>query len=216
MPDNEKTKTKELDEQTIKKEMEEFIKSKGYSAKDINSNVSKFANDFLKYLEDRGYDYKNLPDVNINFEQEHVDTPKKRKKRITKISEELNEQENLDFTVFLNTTEMTPGLVCYVVESIAPTDKVPYVTYKPAPRIITQIHDSGVNQGTLFFSYSHRIVYSTITKIPQVISEEEVIYSPLTKSHAEYICKLLNIQSKQTYMNCIKQISMANNKQIIK
>ena len=37
------------------------------------------------------------------------------------------------------------------------------------------------------------------------MSEDEVIYSPLTKEHADYICLLLNIQSKQVYTKYLKE-----------
>ena len=70
--------------------------------------------------------------------------------------------------------------------------------------------------GTTFFTFSHRIVKpQSITKGEkdfQVISEEDVIYSPLTKAHAEYICKLLNLQSKRLYEKNLLKITNQQNK----
>ena len=122
--------------------------------------------------------------------------------KITKISEDLN---NLrwDFTLYTDTTKLLPGFIVYIIGKREPTKDKPYVTYKPEPRVIASIHDSGVNGGTVFFTYSHEVIKpQSITKSDkdfQIISEDDVIYSPLTKGHAEYICRLLNLQSKRLY-----------------
>ena len=136
--------------------------------------------------------------------------------KITKISEDLN---NLpwDFTLYTDTTKLLPGFIVYIVGKREPTKEKPYVTYKPEPRVITSIHDSGVNGGTVFFTYSHSVIKpQSITKGEkdfQIISEDGVIYSPLTKGHAEYICKLLNLQSKRLYeKDLLKIVNQQNQK----
>jgi len=158
--------------------------------------------EFEKFLKKKGYDLS----VKAEVEEEPSRVPLHRK-RIRKISEDLNSQE-WGFEIFTDTTMMVPGLVVYVIEEVEPTDKKPYVTYKPAPRIITEIHDNGVNKGTMFLTYVHRVSTKpdfNKRRDEQVIADKELIYSPLTKPHAEYICKLLNLQSKQTYLQNVKK-----------
>ena len=117
--------------------------------------------------------------------------------------------------MYTDTTKLLPGFIVYVVGKREPTKDKPYITYKPEPRVIASIHDSGVNGGTVFFTYSHRVVKpQSITKNEtdfQVIAEEDVIYSPLTKGHAEYICKLLNLQSKRLYEKNLLKIKNKEN-----
>lgn len=132
--------------------------------------------------------------------------------KVTKLSEELNGSD-WDFPIYTDTTKLLPGFIVYVVGKRAPTKEKPYVTYKPEPRVVSSIHDSGVNGGTVFFTYTHQIVkqpcFSNKKEIDfQVIAEEDTINSPLTKGHAEYICKLLNLQSKRLYE---KQLVKFNN-----
>ena len=75
------------------------------------------------------------------------------------------------------------------------------------PRVITQIHDSGVNGGTIFFSYNHKFIKADqIADTYKVVSEDEIIYSPLTEQQADYICRLLNTQSRKIYQQKMKQI----------
>ena len=135
---------------------------------------------------------------------------------VTKLSEELNNSD-WDFPVYVDTTKLLPGFIVYVIGKRPPTEGKPYITYKPEPRVVSSIHDSGVNGGTVFFTYSHRIEKAqSITKGEkdfQVTAEEDVIYSPLTKAHAEYICRLLNLQSKRLYeKNLLKIIEKYNQK----
>lgn len=136
--------------------------------------------------------------------------------KVTKLSEELNDC-NWDFTLYFDTTKLVPGFIVYVVGTRPPTTEKPYVTYKPEPRVIFSIHDSGVNGGTVFFTYSHRIEKpQSITKGEkdfQVVSEVDIIYSPLTKEHAERICKLLNLQSKRLFEKNLLKIKEQQNQQ---
>lgn len=202
-------KKKTLTREVIEIELDAFMRKNNYTLDDLNNDPDTFEDEFARYLQDQGYPLKS-GELSFNMESRVKKIPKK----ITKISEELNEYE-WDFPIFTDTTKMLPGFVCYVVVQVAPTDKKPYVTYKPAARVITQIHDSGVNQGTTFFTYSHQVVRTFIDTKPTVISEEEVIYSPLTKEHAEYMCKLLNAQSKKLYKECLKQQNTMSREKII-
>lgn len=134
--------------------------------------------------------------------------------KVTKLSEELNDAA-WNFPVYADTTKLLPGYIVYIIGQRQPTKEKPYVTYKPEPRVVSSIHDSGVNGGTTFFTFSHRIEKpQSITKSEtdfQIVSEEDIIYSPLTKAHAEYICKLLNLQSKRLYeKNLLKIINKQN------
>ncbi len=137
--------------------------------------------------------------------------------KITKLSEELNEIV-WRIPVYTDTTKLLPGYIVYIIGKRKPTKEKPYVTYKPEPRVISYIHDNGVNGGTTFFTFSHRIEKSqSITKDEtdfQVVSEEDVIYSPHTKFMAEYICKLYNLQSKRLYVK--ELLKLANQNQKIK
>ena len=124
--------------------------------------------------------------------------------KVTKLTEDLNNAPwAWNFAMYIDTTKLAPGVIVYVIGKRQPTDKKPYVTYKPEPRVVSSIHDSGVNGGTVFFTYTHKIENpQSITKSEKdfnIVSDEDVIYSPLTKDHAEYICKLLNLQSKRLY-----------------
>ena len=124
--------------------------------------------------------------------------------KVTKLTEDLNNARwAWNFAMYIDTTKLSPGVIVYVIGKRQPTDKKPYVTYKPEPRVVSSIHDSGVNGGTVFFTYTHKIEKpQSITKSEKdfyIVSDEDVIYSPLTKDHAEYICKLLNLQSKRLY-----------------
>ena len=135
--------------------------------------------------------------------------------KVTKLSEDLNDY-NWNFFRWGDTTALAPGVIVYVLGTRGPTKEKPYITYKPEPRVITSIHDNGVNGGTMFFTYTHEIVRpQSITKGEnefQVVSTEEVIYSPLTKAHAERLCKLLNLQSKRLYeKHLIKMKNSAEN-----
>ena len=138
---------------------------------------------------------------------------------VTKLSEEINEAPwAWNFIAYTDTTKLMPGMIVYIIGQRAPTDEKPYITYKPEPRVISSIHDSGVNGGTVFFTYSHRIEKSqsyTRGKFDfKVVADEDVIYSPLTKGHAEFICRLLNLQSKRLYdKNLLKMQQQLQNEQ---
>lgn len=124
--------------------------------------------------------------------------------KVTKLSEDINEAPwAWNFIAYTDTTKLTAGMIVYVVGQRAPTDEKPYITYKPEPRVISSIHDSGVNGGTVFFTYSHRIEkpqsYTRGNLDFTVVSDEQEILSPLTYKHAEFICRLLNLQSKRLY-----------------
>ena len=199
-----KNKKKVLDEKALRSELIKFMHVAGYTDADIAADSEKFQDEYVQYLKDQGYDCTGLEtDVVVS------NSPKLLPKRITKLSEDYNDCL-WDFPIYTDTTKMLPGFVCYVVVQVAPTDKKPYVTYKPSARVITQIHDTGVNQGTTFFTYDHQVTRAFINGKPTVIAEEEVIYSPLTKEHAEYVCKLLNAQSKNLYKKSVKANAKAN------
>ncbi|MBQ0013352.1 MAG: hypothetical protein KBS86_02160 [Proteobacteria bacterium] len=111
-----------------------------------------------------------------------------------------------NLAVFVDTRNLMPGMVVYTVVPTPPTNKIPYVVYNIEPRIITQIHDSGVNGGTIFITYTHYVSNAVGNdKQIQIKCEEETLYSPLTKEHAEYVAKKLTEQSKALYMKYCEQ-----------
>lgn len=198
---------KVLDQPTIEKELSEFVEINGYDANDPNFDIEKFQNEFIEFLKAKNYDFAGVEASLIPSQSAEIGGGGvlQALKKIHRVSENLNDLTK-DLSVFVDTTKMLPGLVCYVIEKIAPTKKKPYVTYRPVPRVITQVHDSGVNGGTIFFSYNHKILTSqNLNGMSYVVAEDEVIYSPLTKEHADYICALLNIQSKQVYTKYLKE-----------
>ena len=198
----------ELDQPTLEKELEEFVKINGYDAEDPNFNIEDFQNKFIQYLKDKNYSFQGVAASLADAGFPNVEGGGKLPRNIRKISEKYNDYTS-ELSVFVDTTKMMPGLVCYTIKKVEPTKKKPWVTYKPTPRIITQIHDSGVNGGTIFFTYNHRFIESPLNKFRSVVSEDEVIYSPLTKEHAEYICTLLNAQSRILYREKMKQLADA-------
>lgn len=131
----------------------------------------------------------------------------------TKISEQLNDLF-CNFIVYSDTTKLLPGVIIYVVGKREPTEKRPWTVYKYEPRVITSIHDSGVNGGTVFFTYSHDIVKSQALGKSKddfmVVSTEDAIYSPLTKGHAQFICAALNTQSRSLYYSKLAKIQQQN------
>lgn len=135
-------------------------------------------------------------------------------KPIRKISEKINHDEDRwqSFNIFLDTRDIAPGMIVYVIEKIEPNEKIPYVTYTPSERIITEVQDNGVGNGTVFLSYAPKVAsvstyYTPQHNAPQIISEHDVIYSPLTKAHAEFVCKLLNLQSKTLYKKYVATLA---------
>ncbi len=206
---------KKLDQATVEKELAEFTKINGYDVDDPDFDIEGFKNKFIEYLKNKNYDF-----AGVNASLIPVDDSEKTDgelvinslKKVRKVTENLNDNVRA-LSVFVDTRKMMPGLVCYVIEKVVPTQKKPYVTYRPTPRVITQVHDSGVNGGTIFFTYNHKIATNqSFNGISYTVSENEVIYSPLTKEHADYICRLLNIQSKQVYVKHMKE--MAKKKQL--
>ena len=194
-----------LDQATVEQELSNFVKIKGYSANDPNFDIENFQAEFTQYLKEQNYTFEAIDASLIPSEDSKEEDVLKSLKNVRKVTECLNDNVT-ELSVFVDTTKMMPGLVCYTIEKIAPTQKKPYVTYRPVPRVITQIHDSGVNGGTIFFTYNHRISTSqNFNGATNVVSEDEVVYSPLTKEHADYICKLLNIQSRQVYTKYLKE-----------
>lgn len=206
---NKSNKTKkQLTQENLQEELTEFIKISGVNADDLDTD--KFQTDFVQYLKKKNYDLSGIDTSLISVEvadEENGENTLPSFKGVRKVTEDLNKYvQNL--TVFIDTTKMTPGLVCYVIEKIAPTDKKPYVTYRPTPRVITQIHDNGVNGGTIFFTYNHKVEKNqNFVGTSYAVSEDQAIYSPLTKEHADYICKLLNIQSKQVYEKHMRELA---------
>ena len=202
MPGNE-TKKKIIKQDQIQGLLDEFIKVKGYTKESIGADVEKFNEEFFKYLEDQGYETGNVR-LRVSDKNDKVLLDSKSgisaSKPIYKISEKLNDRY-FDFQVYTDTTSIMPGMVVYQVAKVEPNQKTPYVTYKPTPYIIVAVHDNGVNGGTIFMTYSHKInnPFDFSKTGPQIISEYEVIYSPLTLGQAKYICRLLNLQSRQTY-----------------
>lgn len=201
-----KKQNKKLTPQIFQQEMGEFVKT---HTVDVN-DIGKLQAQIKQYFADKGYslDGHDL-DVRPMEQMKNIKLPS----NITKITEDLNDYTK-GINIFTDTTEMIPGLVCYTIEKIEPTDKIPYVRYRPVARVITQVHDSGVNGGTIFFSYNHNFVKSMDFngwKTGKVFAEESVIYSPLTEQQANYICKLLNIQSRMFYHNQMKKLKTAQN-----
>lgn len=146
---------------------------------------------------------------------QNQEKPKQEKRKvIKKLSEDLNDELG-GFAYYRDTSYLIPGLVVYVVEKVEPNKNTPWVTYRPEPRVIVNIHDNGVNNGTIFWTYSHQVVAAPNfdRDKTQVVSVEETIFSPLTKKHAEYICKLLNADSKYTYIKSKKRTSAEKSRQ---
>ncbi|MFQ6739325.1 MAG: hypothetical protein ACLRFJ_01485 [Alphaproteobacteria bacterium] len=128
----------------------------------------------------------------------------RREKNDTELLSEDFENEALNnIPVYLDTRNLTPGMVVYTVVPTDPTSEVPYTVYHIEPRVIAQIYDSGVNGGTIFITYSHYVskVVGYDSQI-QIKCEENILYSPLTKEHAEYVAKKLTEQSKLLYLQC--------------
>ena len=200
---------KQLNQKNLQKELEKFVKDNGISSENLDSE--KFKSNFMRYLRDNNYDCEGM-EMQTNIENledanEESGEQKKLPRNIQKISEDLNDCIN-GMEIFSHTLNMTPGLVCYTIEKIAPNDKKPYVTYRPTPRVITQVHKNGVNGGTIFLTYSHKLTKSSDfngQKTARVVSEDEALYTPLTKEHALYVCKILNAQSRIFYMQQIKK-----------
>ena len=203
MPKQKNGIKKVIKQDQIQDLLDEFIKLKGYTPESIGADVDKFNDEFFQYLEDQGYETGNVH-LRVSDKDNNVLLDSKDRisssKPIYKISEKLNERY-FDFQVYTDTTSIMPGMVVYQVEKINPTQKTPYVKYKPTPYIIVAVHDNGVNGGTLFMTYSHKTnkPFDFGNSGPQIISEYEVIYSPLTLGQAKYVCRLLNLQSRQAY-----------------
>ena len=202
-------KKKTLTQQDFQKELNNFMEIYRANVGASAFDAEEFQEGFTKYLKGKGYSLEGMNvQVKPKFgDEDEADDKLPEPKNIKEISEDLNKYVG-DIEMVVDTTKMAPGLVCYTIEKIEPTNKLPYVRYKPVPRVITQIHDSGVNGGTIFFAYDHKFVSAANfsgKQSGQVISENEVIYSPLTKEHAIFICKLLNVQSRLFYQKMLKK-----------
>ncbi len=161
--------------------------------------------EFQDFLKEKGYE------LTLKSDEDVQNTPAKRK-RIRKLSEDLNDDAFADL-MYTDTTKLVPGMVVYAIEE---HDTKPVVTYKPSARIICSIHDSGVNKGTVFITRVPKFIknpdfkgFSSEDKKHEylVVSEEEVIYSPLTKEQADRMCDLYNFQFKDAYKKGIKKVA---------
>ncbi len=199
---------KQLNQENVQKELEEFVENNDEFIENFDSE--KFRAAFMQYLIDKNYDCEGVNTqafLSNSKSGEDVVKAKKLPVRVQKISEDLNDCLN-GLEIFSHTTNMAPGLVCYTIEKIAPNDKKPYVTYRPTPRVITQVHENGANGGTIFLTYSHKLMKSSDfngQKNAKVVSEDEALYTPLTKEHALYVCKILNAQSRIFYNQQMKR-----------
>lgn len=125
------------------------------------------------------------------------------------------EQELNEIPIFLDTTSIIPGMKVYVIEKVPANPKTPYITFRAVPRIVSQVHSTGINNGTTFFSYKPILKTDIGTqKKVSVEVEETVFYSPLTKEQAELICKQLNLQMKHFYEKNIAKIKGIQNNNI--
>lgn len=166
--------------------------------------------EFIQFLDEKGYDMNGLSGLE---NEEDIKTKPFKRKKIKKISEDLN-GVSWNFPVYADTTKLLPGFVVYVIEKI---DSKPYDKFKPVAKVITEIHDNGVNHGQFFLTYNHEFIKNpdfkgykpkgkTKEKEYIVVSKEEEFFSPLTKEQATYMCDLLNFQAKQAYVQGINKI----------
>ena len=202
MPKKNLKKKKLLTQQEAQELLNDFIKMKKITSDDLAEKPDKIQQDFFRYLQRKGFATDNLV-LNIEDVSKEIRKSKKQIKSsapIRKISEKLNERY-FDFKVYTDTTSIMPGMVVYDIEKVEPSAKTPYVTYRPSPRVIVSKHDNGVNGGTLFMTYAHKVSkpFDFGANGPQIISEYEAIYSPLGLDQAEYICRVLNLQSRQMH-----------------
>ena len=166
--------------------------------------------EFLGFLEEKGYDINGMSASNAKAQEIK---PYKRRK-FKKISEDMNDIVMTEFAVYTDTTQIVPGFVVYGIERVS---SKPYDKFKPVPRVITGIHDNGVNNGQFFLTYKHEFVKNpdfkgykpkgkTKEKEYMVVAREEEFFSPLTKDQAVYICDVLNFQSQQAYLDGMKKV----------
>ena len=166
--------------------------------------------EFLGFLEEKGYDINGMSASNA--EPQKIKPYKRRK--FKKISEDMNDIVMTEFAVYTDTTQIVPGFVVYGIEKVS---SKPYDKFKPVPRVVTGIHDNGVNNGQFFLTYRHDFVKNpdfkgykpkgkTKEKEYMVVAREEEFFSPLTKDQAIYMCDVLNLQSKQAYLEGMKKI----------
>jgi hypothetical protein len=194
----------------IEKWKEKRIKRIENKLKKLSGNSGEEKQQDIQNIEEEDF----IPDYPPLSEEECIAAWDK----VTKLSEDINEAPwAWNFIGYKDTTQLVPGMIVYVVGQRAPTDEKPYITYKPEPRVISSIHDSGVNGGTVFFTYSHRIEkpqsYTRGKFDFKVVADEDVIYTPLTYDHAKLICRLLNLQSKRLYDKHLLKMQQAQNEQ---
>ena len=107
--------------------------------------------EFLGFLEEKGYDINGMSASNA--EPQKIKPYKRRK--FKKISEDMNDIVMTEFAVYTDTTQIVPGFVVYGIEKVS---SKPYDKFKPVPRVVTGIHDNGVNNGQFFLTYRHDFV----------------------------------------------------------
>ena len=166
--------------------------------------------EFLGFLEEKGYDINGM--FASNTEAQEIKPYKRR--NFKKISEDLNRIVENEVIVYADTTRIVPGHIVYGIEKVS---SKPYDKFKPVPRVVTGVHDNGVNNGQFFLTYKHEFVknpdfkgYKPKSKTKEkeyiVVAREEEFFSPLTKDQATYMCDVLNSQSKQAYLKGMEKI----------
>ena len=206
-----------LDQATVEKELAEFIKVNGYNTNDPNFDIKQFQTGFIQYLKDKNYSFEGIEARLVDPDSLNPATGSDIPKNIRKISEDLNKYV-FKWPIYPDTTEIRPGMVVYVIDQIQPTPKKPWVTYVSNPTIITQIHDNGVNGGTVFLTYDHKFVRTMDfgeTQPFKVVSEDRAIYTPYTKEVGDGVCAFLNAQSRILYRQKMKELMKKKQKQML-
>lgn len=191
-----------LDQAAIEKELAQFIAINGYNTEDPKFDINQFQNKFIQYLKDKNYSFEGVEARLMDVQDCMIP------KNIRKISEKLNEYV-FKWPVYTNTTTIRPGMIVYTIDQIQPTVKKPWVSYVSTPRIITQVHDNGVNGGTVFLTYDHKFVRTMDfgeTQPYKVVSEDRAIYTPYTKEVGDGVCAFLNAQSRILYRQKMKKL----------
>lgn len=177
-----------------------------------------------------------MPDVKKEVSKNRENKLKKEKQKKKKKSEKLEEDEEhivfqpLDeadaafaeqFKLYdplkIHARLIVPGTSVYTIEQVPPTQKRPYVTYKPAMRIVTAVQGDGTGEVALVLAYNPKfeIADNLFDKKKYCVkAQEEVIYSPLRFVHAKCICAELNAQSRQCYKENMRKILRAQKKKM--
>ena len=141
------------------------------------------------------------------------------KKPEEEMKEEEFSEEELELAatpIYLDTTNIIPGVQVWIIEPIKPSEKVPYTTFRPVPRIVTQVHNNGVNGGTVFMSYKPEIYTDIMDRNHRVEAIEHTFYSPLTKEQAIIVCRKLNNQMKHFYEKNMQKLGLYQSRNIKK